>query len=195
MTNHPMKSQAHSSSRDKFKAITGHSGGGHAHAGGSHLKKAGAHGTLKTWSGHRKSHILDDFKAHGGKCKARADRRARGGRAEGGKKDDFKVTLTGPAHGANVKKKTSTPAKENPFPSMISTDAGDWYKRLSGRDKSGERSGFSKQDLEGIVKGKRGGKMKRGGRAAGGARDEEDTPGGPLGGANARKENTAGNKP
>src|SRR5258705_11366113 len=76
---HPMKAQAHSSSRDKFKAVTGHSGGGHSHAGGSHLKKAGKDGTLKTWSGHRKSHILDDFRAHGGKCKARADRRARGG--------------------------------------------------------------------------------------------------------------------
>jgi len=166
---HPHKAEAHASSRDKFQAITGHRGGGHAHGGSSHLKKAGKDGVLETWSGHHKTHRKAEERAHGGRAKARADRHRR---ASGGK-EDMKVTLTGPAKGPHTKKPVETPTKENPFPSMITTDAGDWYKRLQGRDKK-SNSGFSKQDLEGMVHGKRGGKMKRGGRALGGAKNADD---------------------
>jgi hypothetical protein len=87
---HPHKAQAHSSSRDKFKAITGHAGGGHSHAGSSHLKKAGKDGVLKTWSGHHKAHRAEE-RAHGGRAKPRADGYARGGHAKG--KGPHNVTI------------------------------------------------------------------------------------------------------
>lgn len=114
---HPHRKAAAEASREKFRAITGHKGGGHAHAGASHLKRPGAHGEPRVWSGHHKVHLHDgDERAHGRRSKARADKYARGGRAGGGR----------------------TPQEE------------DWY---------------------------------------------QDTPGGPLGGANAVKEINAGNKP
>src|SRR5882672_7969665 len=196
MPQHPMKAQALSSSREKFKAITGHSGGGHSHAGGSHLKKAGKDGTLQTWSGHHKAHRHAEEHVHGGRCKPRADRRARGGRAAGGKtKDkDYKFPSLIEKHGPPTKEQEANKKHpQNPAPpENIGTD---WYNRLSGRGDKNYRSGMSEADLKGILHGKRGGKMKRGGRARGGAGDDEDTPGGPLGGANARKEIAAGNKP
>jgi hypothetical protein len=165
---HPMKSQAHSASRDKFKAITGHSGGGHAYGGSSHLKKAGSDGSRKTWSGQRKTHILDDFKACGGKAKARADRRARGGRKGGEEIDSSKLD---PRPGPNSKKPTATHlGRRNDFPSMIAgpEETKGWFDKLSGRDTTG-KSGFSPQDLMGMKRG-----LKRGGRALGGVKNADD---------------------
>jgi hypothetical protein len=213
---HPHKGEAASSSREKFKAITGHSGGGHAHAGASHLKKPGAHGVLKTWSGHHKAHR--DEKAHGGKAKARADRFARGGRAEGGSVD--------------LRKKKPHEGKEAYLNDPKGSEEGrSWYSRLANRKEAGkDKSGMSPQDLMGITTGlKRGGKKRADGGSAyrpkkevslkgwdeprrGSASDKsnrsrksytppqyddwnQDTPGGPLGGANATSEIAAGNKP
>lgn len=90
---HPNKAQAHSSSRDKFKAITGVSGGGHAYHGGSHLKKPGAHGVHKHWSGHEKTHILEG-KAHGGRSSPRADKYARGGRTKRAAPENVTINVT-----------------------------------------------------------------------------------------------------
>ena len=100
---HPHRSQAHESSRAKFKAITGTHGGGHAHAGSSHMLKAGEHGVLKKWSGHHKTHKADEH-AHGGRSKARADKYARGGHVKGKDKSPKNVTIniTQPSHGADA---------------------------------------------------------------------------------------------
>lgn len=78
MTGNPYSSAAKASSRDKFSAMTGIKGGGHAHAGGSHMKSAGKDGEHKFWAGHEKTHD-SHHRAHGGKSRPRADHRARGG--------------------------------------------------------------------------------------------------------------------
>lgn len=99
---HPHRTKAAESSRDKFRAITGHGGGGHAHAGASHGKKPGTHGVLKTFDGHSKTY-KDGGRAHGGRSKARADKYARGGRTGGPKNVTINITAAqpgGPGMGA-----------------------------------------------------------------------------------------------
>lgn len=80
---HPYKHKAHESSRNKFKTIHGHAGGGHAHSGSSHLKRADVHGEQEVWNGHKKAWIHPEMKAHGGKSKKRLDKHPR--YADGGK--------------------------------------------------------------------------------------------------------------
>jgi len=174
MSNHPMKSQAHASSRDKFRAITGQSGGGHAYGGSSHLKKAGKGGDLQTWSGHHKTHRKAEERACGGRAKPRADRRARGGK-------EFKSETYGPPDSRESSIDTSklkAGKGRNPQNQGSENVGEEWYKRLAGRGEK-TKSGMSDQDLKGLAYGKRGGKMKRGGRALGGAKnpdwDDEDS--------------------
>jgi hypothetical protein len=74
----PHAAKARETSRDKFKAITGIGGGGHAFSNASHMKKPGDNGVLSSYNGHAKAHT-EEAKAHGGRSKRRADHRARGG--------------------------------------------------------------------------------------------------------------------
>lgn len=93
---HPHRSKAAESSREKFKAITGHAGGGHAHVGGSHLKKPGAHGVHRKWSGHHKTHLLEGEHVGGRRPKARGDRYARGGKVSGPREVTINIQAASP---------------------------------------------------------------------------------------------------
>jgi hypothetical protein len=90
---HPHKSEAHSSSRHKAKAILGVSGGGHAHDGGSHFKHSAPDG--EQTSSHKHSH---DGLVPSAKTKPRLDKFARGGSVKG-KKGDVNVAIVMPQHG------------------------------------------------------------------------------------------------
>ena len=79
---HPHRSEAHSSSRAKMRAITGKGGGGSHYMGHSPFKRAGEHGEQKSYHSHNKSWTEPEKYAHGGKVKKRADRHAKGGKAK-----------------------------------------------------------------------------------------------------------------
>ena len=95
----PFSKQARSSSKDKFKNITGIGGGGHEYGGSSHMKEPGKHGVHKRFSGHA-GHYLEgktSSEAYGPPSKGRADRFARGG------------TVGAFARGGHAKKKKAAP--------------------------------------------------------------------------------------